>query len=65
MLPLITIPYLVRVLGNGNFGEMMYAIAIAYFFVTITNYGFDLTATREISIHKENLKRSIKYFLLL
>ncbi|HDR4684001.1 flippase [Bacillus cereus group sp. MYBK15-3] len=62
MLPLITIPYLVRVLGNGNFGEMMYAIAIAYFFVTITNYGFDLTATREISIHKENLKKVNKIF---
>ncbi|WP_395761015.1 flippase [Bacillus sp. 3G2] len=57
LLPLLTVPYLVRVLGNEKFGEMSYAIAISYFFVMITNYGFDLTATRQISIHKEDMNK--------
>ena len=41
---------------------MSYAIAISYFFVMITNYGFDLTATRQISIHKEDMEKLRVYF---
>lgn len=53
-LPLLTLPYLVKTLGIGNFGLYSFAFAFMGYFNIITNYGFDLTATRAISINREN-----------
>ncbi|MGJ1433093.1 flippase [Sphingobacterium spiritivorum] len=47
--PLITVPYVSRIIGPEGYGVINYATAfIAYFTVFIT-YGFDLTATRRIA----------------
>lgn len=53
-LPLLTVPYLVRVLGISNFGLYSFIITFMSYFEVITNYGFNLTATREIAINKQN-----------
>ena len=57
ILPLITIPYLVRVLGISGFGILSFAAAIAQVFVVLTEFGFNLTATREISINRASTER--------
>lgn len=48
LLPLIVVPYLVRVLGPANFGRMAFAQAFVQYFIVLTDYGFNLTATRAV-----------------
>ena len=52
--PLITLPYLSRILGPAKLGLLTAGQAFIWYFVTLTEYGFDLTATRRVAIQKED-----------
>ncbi len=55
IIPLITLPYLVRVLGIGPFGLISVAQAFAGYFTVFTDYGFNLSATRKIALQHEDM----------
>lgn len=62
VLPLITFPYLVRVLGPAKFGLLAFAQAFLQYFVVVTDYGFNLSATREVAVCRDDRKRLSEVF---
>ena len=54
VIPLISLPYLSRVLGVEKFGLVFFAFAFMQYFIMITDYGFGLSATREIAVNRHN-----------
>ncbi|HIF9244534.1 TPA: flippase [Photobacterium damselae] len=56
--PLITLPYLVKVLGPICYGVYGFSLAIMNFLMLITDYGFNITAGK-----KASEKRDDKYFI--
>jgi PST family polysaccharide transporter len=54
--PLIVLPYLSRILSKDHFGLIAYANAFTFYFLTLVEYGFNLTATRRIAIHRDDPK---------
>lgn len=55
-MPLLTFPYLARVLGPAGWGAVVFSQAIGSVIAILVEYGFDLSATRETSRHRGERK---------
>ncbi|BDX39593.1 teichoic acid transporter [Tenuifilaceae bacterium CYCD] len=54
LLPIFTYPYLIRTLGKEIYGLVIYAQAVVSYLVLMVGFGFNISATKEISIHRDN-----------
>lgn len=57
ILPIIILPYLVRVIGPAKFGLIAFAQAFTQYFLILVDYGFSVSATREISLYRKEKNR--------
>ncbi len=62
ILPFITVPYLTRVLGPSNYGLIGFAAAFINYFTILTGYGFNLSATKEISLKRDDREKVSSIF---
>lgn len=60
--PLITIPYLARVIGVDGFGKIAFASAVIVWIQTIADWGFNFTATRDVARNRDNAAIVSKIF---
>ena len=62
LLPLVTIPHLTRSLGVDAYGAYSYALALTSIACVVTDFGFNLWATAEVSRHREDRVRVNQLF---
>lgn len=55
--PLITIPYLANVIGVDGFGKIAFASSVIIWFQTISDWGFNYTATRDVAKNRNDIER--------
>lgn len=54
VLPFLVIPLLTRSLGLNGFGKYAFYLGIANFLLVFIRFGFEFSATRQISLHSDN-----------
>ena len=62
LLPIVILPYLFRVLGPERFGLIAFAQAFIQYFMILTDYGFNICATKEISLCHDDRAKVSKVF---
>lgn len=55
ILPLITVPYLVRVLEPSGYGLVAFGQSFIAYFTILADFGFAFSATRKISLQREDI----------
>ncbi len=62
ILPLLTIPYLLGVIWVEKYGILAFVNAIVLYFQIVIEYGFNSTATRDISVFSSDKKKVEQLF---
>ena len=60
IIPLLTLPYITRILGAEKYGTFSIALNIIGYLQVVIEYGFEMSATRDVTISDKNTK-SINY----
>lgn len=60
--PFITIPYLARVLGSEGIGKIAFAASVNVWIMTICDWGFSYTATRNVARCKADINQVSKIY---
>ena len=62
LIPLITIPYIIRVIGVEKFGLISIAQALAYYFRVVIEYGFPISGVQYIAQNQSDVKKKSEIY---
>lgn len=62
VLPLLSYPYLIRVLDISDYGNIIFAQSLVYYFTILINYGFNISATKNIARNNSNQEKLSEIF---
>ena len=62
VLPLITAPYVARVLHEEGIGQFSYALSIITYFTLFANLGFDVYGQRQIARYQDDIDKKSRIF---
>ncbi|MEX6285128.1 oligosaccharide flippase family protein [Providencia hangzhouensis] len=57
ILPFIYYPYLIKTIGTENYGNVVYTQSIYFLLSIVIQFGFSISATKQIAIYRENKRR--------
>lgn len=57
LLPLITLPYILRTVGQANYGIYSYVYTVLQYIIIIATYGFNFSATKQISQCRDDVSK--------
>jgi PST family polysaccharide transporter len=62
LLPLIVLPYLLRTLNRQGYGSIVLAQSLMGYGIIVTDFGFNLTAARDISVARADRSRVCRIY---
>lgn len=62
LLPILTIPYLITILGINIYGSVVYLFSILAVLKVIIDFGFTLSGTHKISLSRDNELETNRYY---
>ena len=57
LLPLVTLPYILRVVGFEKYGVIALAASLIAYFQSVTDFSFKITATRDVAMFRNSPKK--------
>jgi len=57
VLPLVTLPYILRVIGFEKYGVIVFSASLIAYFTALTDFSFRITATRDVAIYRDSPKK--------
>ena len=62
ILPFLTIPYIIKIVGLEKFGIIMFSYSFVAFFQILPKYAFNLVSTKYVSLHRDDNQLLSQYF---
>src|SRR5438034_9120456 len=62
LLPVLVMPFVIKKIGADGYGVVAVAQGVMLIFCTVADYGFNLTATRSIALHRGDVKINARLF---
>lgn len=62
IVPLVLLPWFARTLGVAGYGQIAYITAVVAYYVLVVDWGFSLSSTRTVAIHRDNRMQRSRIF---
>lgn len=62
LLPVLVMPFVIKKIGADGYGVVAVAQVVMLIFCTVTDYGFNLTATRALALNRDALEKNARLF---